>query len=121
MLWLFPKLRDSDHSTAQQNRTQHLVVDWAPTGTYLVFFRLRLGHQAKFAGPAAPDAASVALVGCVGMKDHSCMHACYTCGRSSSEQRQPIPIAADHTKQQTDHTNNKGQLPSKVMGKYAPC
>jgi hypothetical protein len=34
---------------------------------------------------------------------HSCMHACYTCGRSSSEQRQLIPNAVGHTNQHTDH------------------
>jgi hypothetical protein len=52
---------------------------------------------------------------------HSFIHLCYTCSRSSFEQRQPIPNAADHTKQQTDQTNKQRQLPSRVMSNYVLC
>jgi hypothetical protein len=36
--------------------------------------------------------------------EHS--HSGYTCSRSSSEQRRPIPSAAGHPQQQIDHTNS---------------
>jgi hypothetical protein len=42
------------------------------------------------------------------------IHSCYTCSRSSFEQRQPIPNATEHTKQQTDQTNKQRQLPSRA-------
>jgi hypothetical protein len=51
----------------------------------------------------------------------SFIHSCYTCSRSSFEQRQPIPNATDHTKQQTDQTNKQRQLPSRVMSINVLC
>jgi hypothetical protein len=51
----------------------------------------------------------------------SFIHSCHTCSRSSFEQRQPIPNATDHTKQQTDQTNKQRQLPSKVMSNNVLC
>jgi hypothetical protein len=52
---------------------------------------------------------------------HSFIHSCYTCSRSSFEQRQHIPNTTDHTKQQTDQTNKQRQLPSRVMSNNVLC
>jgi hypothetical protein len=49
------------------------------------------------------------------------IHSYYTCSRSSFEQRQQIPNAADQTKQQTDHTNNQRKLPCMLMSNYVVC